>query len=92
MTTEIKPQHDKTPSELEQFDFWLGEWDLTWDDGGHGTNIITKILDGRVILENFDGYPGTSLKGMSVSTYHEGSGLWQQTDQETAKNLYKNFF
>jgi len=37
--------------------FWIGEWALTWDnaDGtkGRGTNRIEKILDGKVIQENF---------------------------------------
>jgi hypothetical protein len=36
-----------------ELDFWLGDWDLTWD-GGHGTNRLTRILDDRVILEEFE--------------------------------------
>ena len=34
------------------FDFWVGKWDASWDEGegkvGRGTNTITKVLDGTV--------------------------------------------
>ena len=66
-------------SELRQFDFWLGEWDLTWGDDGRGTNVITAVLDQRVIQEQFDGRPATPLQGLSVSTYNMQLGKWQQT-------------
>jgi len=74
--------------EARQFDFWLGEWDLTWPGEqsglpagqiGRGTNTITAILDSAVIQENFvDGAPN-SLYGMSFSVYNQRLGKWQQT-------------
>jgi hypothetical protein len=60
-----------------QFDFWLGEWDLTWD-GGHGTNSIRSILGGRVIEERFRS-ADMSLDGISLSVYDEALDRWQQT-------------
>ena len=36
------------------FDFWIGEWECTWD-GGRARNSVCKILGGRAILESFDG-------------------------------------
>ena len=39
-----------TPPE-QQFDFWLGEWDVSWGEGQGGTNRVDKILDGKVIRE-----------------------------------------
>jgi hypothetical protein len=60
-------------------DFWLGEWDATWAGGGRGRNSVTKVLDGKVVLERFDGYPGTTLQGMSMSVYDEGADHWVQT-------------
>jgi hypothetical protein len=60
-----------------QFDFWLGDWDLTWD-GGHGTNRIRSVLGGRVIEEQFHSADMT-LDGMSVSVYDEALDRWQQT-------------
>lgn len=65
-----------------QFDFWLGEWELTWGENGRGRNTITKILDDKVIQEQFTSLPqGDSpvLVGMSVSVYNEQSQQWQQT-------------
>ena len=64
---------------LRQFDFWLGDWDLTWGEAGKGTNRITAVLDNRVIQEQFDGTPSTPLQGLSVSTYNTQLGKWQQT-------------
>lgn len=64
--------------ERRQFDFWLGEWDCSWA-GGHGSNTVTAELDGTVILERFDGRPGSQLQGISVSAYDAGEGVWRQT-------------
>jgi len=61
------------------FDFWLGEWEVTWGESGRGVNRITSILDDRVILENFDARPSMPFCGMSVSTYSQRLGKWQQT-------------
>lgn len=65
--------------EARQFDFWLGEWDLTWGEDGKGTNKITKEYDGCVIRENFDGQPGLDLQGMSISLYDPKLNKWKQT-------------
>ena len=43
--------------EARQFDFWLGEWDVSWGDGQHSTNRVEATLGGCVIQENFDGRP-----------------------------------
>lgn len=60
----------------KQFDFWLGEWKVTWGEDGTGTNHIERILDGKIIQENFIA-PG--LHGMSVSAYDPERSLWCQT-------------
>ncbi|MCC6499902.1 MAG: hypothetical protein IT313_06505 [Anaerolineales bacterium] len=59
-----------------QFDFWLGEWDVTWGEDGKGTNRIERILDGKIIRENFD---GGGLQGLSFSAYDSERNLWCQT-------------
>ena len=59
-----------------QFDFWLGECDVTWGEEGKGTNRIERILDGKIIQENFS---APDLHGMSVSSHDPGRGLWCQT-------------
>lgn len=67
------------PPEARQFDFWLGNWALTWGEDQHGVNAITSIMDGRVILENFSALPQSPFVGMSVSVYNAALGKWQQT-------------
>jgi hypothetical protein len=59
-----------------QFDFWLGEWECTWGEGGKGGNRIERILDGKVIQENFD---GEDFRGISVSVWNAHRKLWCQT-------------
>ena len=65
------------PPEAHQFDFWIGEWSVTWTDGGQGTNNIHAIMDGCVILENFDARPTSPFRGMSISVFNQGK--WRQT-------------
>jgi len=59
-----------------QFDFWLGEWNCTWGEDGKGTNHVLRIMDDKVIQENFS---APELKGMSVSVYDTERNLWCQT-------------
>ncbi len=59
-----------------QFDFWLGEWDVTWGEDGKGTNRIEKVLGDKILQENFD---GGGLLGMSFSAYDPERNLWCQT-------------
>lgn len=74
-------------TEARQFDFWLGEWDLTWpaeQTGGepgttmNGTNRITSLFGPCVIEENFATADGR-FKGRSLSVYDEPCGRWRQT-------------
>ena len=71
-------------SQQKQFDFWIGEWDLTWPgekagEIGHGSNSIKRILDGCVVQENFSGGDSMHLRGTSLSTFDSPSGRWKQT-------------
>lgn len=69
------------------FDFWLGEWDLTWPADqmgglpgqvGAGTNRVERVLEGCVVEENFTVSDG-SFRGRSVSVFDPVAGLWRQT-------------
>jgi hypothetical protein len=79
------------PNEIEseqQFDFWLGDWDVTWGNNERGVNRIRKILDGRVIQENFDGNPAISFRGMSLSVYSQRLEKWLQTWVDSEGNYW----
>jgi hypothetical protein len=62
----------------QDLDFWVGEWDARWE-AGTGTNVVTSELDGTVVLERFDGRPGTTLRGISVSVFDRAAERWRQT-------------
>ena len=73
--------------EAGQFDFWLGEWDLTWPGGqsgtpvgqtGRATNSLKKGLGTCVIEENF-ATADKSYIGRSWSVYSPSQKLWRQT-------------
>jgi hypothetical protein len=65
--------------EYHQFDFWLGDWD-SFDVGGT-TKVarlrVDSILDGCVLLENYEGADGH--KGQSFSIYDASRKVWHQT-------------
>lgn len=67
------------------FDFWLGTWEVSWEnrngDKGSGTNHIRRILDGKVIQENFEITQGKQVgfKGRSLSVFNTQTKKWHQT-------------
>lgn len=67
------------------FDFWLGVWELTWqnEDGtsATGKNKVRRILGGKVIEENFEALNGdmAGYEGKSYSVYNSQNGEWKQT-------------
>lgn len=81
-TAESGTRLNDAPAEARQFDFWLGEWDVTWE-GGAGINSVSRILDSQVIQERFTGFPDTPgdqpLLGLSLSVFDTGLGKWRQT-------------
>ncbi len=64
------PQH-------KQFDFWVGEWEVTSNGQVIATSSIQRIIDSCVIFENYlqkDGY-----NGKSFNFYDSVLGKWRQT-------------
>jgi hypothetical protein len=87
----VEPVKPCSEPEYRQFDFWVGDWELSWpasetSEGkpGRGMNRIAQALDDCVIVENFNGKPGLDLRGMSVSTFNKRTGKWQQTWVDSA--------
>lgn len=65
------------PPESRQFDFWIGEWDVTTPDGKPaGTNKIEAIAGGAGLLENWSDADGGS--GKSLNAYSAAKKQWQQ--------------
>lgn len=78
----------------EYYDFWVGEWHATWDEGdgkeGKGVNVITKDLDQKVIRESFEILEGQSagFKGTSISVYQPQFERWKQAWADNQGGYY----
>lgn len=63
----------------QQFDFWIGEWDV---DGGQdgktpvGKSTITKVSKGCALHENWRSAQGGN--GQSLNAYDSTNGQWNQ--------------
>lgn len=65
-------------AENRQFDFWIGDWDVTNPDGKPaGTNLIKPELNGCVLHEFWKGRGG--FVGESFNTYDARRKVWHQT-------------
>lgn len=64
-------------AEHRQFDFWVGEWEVT-DAKGQiaGTNEIARVANGCGLSEYWRGAAGTN--GTSLNWYDPSSGEWHQ--------------
>lgn len=65
------------PPESRQFDFWLGEWDVTNPAGkAAGRSRIEAIAGGAGLLETWTGATGYS--GRSLNAWNAARKQWQQ--------------
>jgi hypothetical protein len=63
--------------EYRQFDFWLGDWDVTEAGKPAGVNRITSILGGCAVREEWKGASG--LTGTSLNMWDSAKKQWSQT-------------
>lgn len=68
----------RAQSNEKSFDFWIGNWDVYWNDSLKGSNDIIKILNNRIIQENFSTMDN-SFTGMSWTVFDSINNLWKQT-------------
>lgn len=67
---------DCSAPEFRQFDFWLGDWNVTSGGAQAGTNLVTSEEDGCVIHEHWKGSRGGT--GQSFTFYNRVTGTWKQ--------------
>ena len=76
----VKPKIDDTKL-ISAFDFCVGDWEVSWmaPDSTKvvGSNKVIKILDGKVIQENFVD-PSRNFKGTSISVFNPRTKEWSQ--------------
>ncbi len=74
--------------EYRQFDFWIGEWEVSDTSGtvlGH--NTIEPILGGCVLRESWRSARNPAGAGHSHNIYDATSGRWHQTWVDAAGGL-----
>lgn len=71
------PAPCSTP-EHRQFDFWIGEWEVTADGRVAGHNKITRLFGDCGLREEYTGTRG-GYTGSSFNLYDASRGLWHQT-------------
>jgi len=91
-TFHLQGQDDEDAT--KNYDFWLGKWEATWDEGngkvGKGTNYVHTTLDGKVIQENFEILEGQNkgFKGKSFSVYNPRKKEWRQAWADNQGGYY----
>ena len=68
-----------------QFDFWVGEWEVTAQGRKVADSSIQRLVGGCVIFENYsqpDGY-----QGKSFNFFDAHLGKWRQTWVDAAGNV-----
>ncbi len=70
------PPRCDTP-EFRQFDFWIGDWNVTSGGQPVGTSVITLEEDGCVVHEHWTGAKGGT--GQSLNFYDRMDKRWHQT-------------
>jgi hypothetical protein len=80
MATDTPTASVATTFDGTELDFWIGDWDARWGEAGRGTNRLTRILNDKVIREDFSGGgPNGHLVGLSLSVFDAHQGVWHQT-------------
>lgn len=59
-----------------EFDFWIGDWEVSAGDQVAGHNSIQPILDGCVLQETWSGAKGSA--GSSFNFYDPQAKKWRQ--------------
>jgi hypothetical protein len=80
-----RPSPCPVKPEYKQFDFWMGEWDVTDKGQKIATSSIQRIVGDCIIFENYfqlDGYTGKSF-----SFFDATLGKWRQTWVDSSGNV-----
>jgi hypothetical protein len=76
-----------TAEPYRQFDFWIGDWDVSSNDQPAGTNSIHPIHGGCALQENWQGAGPGGLSGASFNIYDQATGQWHQTWVDSSGTL-----
>lgn len=60
----------------DDFDFWIGDWDVTARGKKRAENLITKEMNGCILRERYKNEQGYA--GESINYYDPGTRTWKQ--------------
>jgi len=81
------PSASCNSAQHRQFDFWIGEWNVTSSGQPAGTNRIERILGGCVLQENWKGAGPGGISGSSFNVFDSATGHWHQTWVDSSGTL-----
>ena len=73
--------------EYRQFDFWMGDWNVTSNGQAAGTNSVHSIHNGCALQENWQGAGPGGISGTSFNLYDKATGRWHQTWVDSSGTL-----
>ena len=74
-------------AEYRQFDFWVGDWQVTQNGEPAGTNSIHPVHGGCALRENWQGTGEGGISGSSFNIYDQARGTWHQTWVDSSGSL-----
>lgn len=87
------PEADQPPranpcdtAKHHQFDFWLGQWNVTAKGKPAGSNRIEAVHNGCALAEHWTSANG-NFAGSSLNIYDRATDKWHQTWVDTAGTL-----
>jgi len=72
-----RPPGACTVGPYRQFDFWVGDWDISVPSGLVPTSHVRSLVGGCLVEENFFGVGG-AFGGRSMNVYDRTRALWRQ--------------
>jgi len=72
------PPASCTSKKHRQFDFWVGEWDVTQNGQAAGHNRIERVHAGCALAENWTS-ANSDFSGSSFNIYDQANDKWHQT-------------
>jgi len=70
-----------------QFDFWIGNWEVSSGGQPAGTNSIHPVQNGCALQENWQGAGEGGISGTSFNIYDRATGHWHQTWVDSSGTL-----
>lgn len=80
------PVNSCTTAEHQQFDFWLGDWDVTANNKPAGENRISKVFGGCALAENWTS-ASSNFSGGSYNIYDQSRKRWHQSWVDSSGTL-----